>query len=117
MNRDATIIGYFAASSRGDVVCDGPACIIAGSYKTMKGYLAKSKTKPPGTIKIIKTIKTRFGEILSGMRLGAAYAFDAESYDRFLPLARAEGMDFGNGDFTPEKPGDIRVLTIMPTGT
>ena len=36
MNKDETIIGYFAATNRGDVICDGPACIIAGSYKTMK---------------------------------------------------------------------------------
>jgi hypothetical protein len=111
MNRDETIIGYFAATSLGDVVCDGPACIIAGSYKTMKNYLAISKAKPPGTIKIIKT---RFGEILSGMRLGAAYSFDAESYGRFLPLAQEVGMDFGEVDFTPEKAGEVRFLTITP---
>jgi len=114
MNRDATIIGYFAATSRGDVVCDGPACIIAGSYKTMKDYLAKSNAKPPGTVKIIKT---RFGEILAVMRFGAAYAFDAESYGRFLPPAREAGMAFEDVDFTAEKPGDIRFLTILPTRT
>jgi hypothetical protein len=85
MNKDETIIGYFAATNMGDVVCDGPACIIAGSYKTMKDYLATSKTKPRGTVKIIKT---RFGEILSGMRLGAAYSFDAESYSRFFCAPR-----------------------------
>ena len=114
MNRDESIIGYFAATSRGDVVCDGPACIIAGSYKTMKDYLARSRTKPPGTVKIIKT---RFGEILAGIRFGAAYAFDAESYGWFLPLAREAGMAFDDVDFTPEKPGDIRFLTILPTRT
>jgi hypothetical protein len=111
MNKDETIIGYFAATNRGDVICDGPACIIAGSYKTMKDYLAKSKTKPPGTVKIIKT---RFGEILSGMRLGGAYSFDAESYGRFLPLAQEVGMNFGDVDFTPDKPGDVQFLTITP---
>jgi len=112
MNKDETIIGYFAATNRGDVICDGPACIIAGSYKTMKDYLAKSKTKPPGTVKIIKT---RFGEILSGMRLGGAYSFDSESYGRFLPLAQEVGMNFGDVDFTPDKPGDVQFLTITPT--
>ena len=113
MERDTIIIGYFAATNRGDVVCDGPACIIAGSYKTMKDYLAKSKTKPPGTIRIVKT---RFGEILAGMRMGAAYSFDAESYGRFLPLARETGMNLDDADFTPEKAGDVRFLTITPTG-
>ena len=113
MEPGATIIGYFAVTNRGDVVCDGPACIIAGSYKTMKDYLAKSKAKPPGTIRIIKT---RFEEILAGMRFGAAYAFDAESYGRFLPLAREEGMALGDADFTPDKAGVARFLTITPTG-
>jgi hypothetical protein len=113
MERGVATIGYFAATNRGDVVCDGPACIIAGSYKTMKDYLAKSKTRPPGKIKIIKT---RFGEILAGMRMGAAYSFDAESYGRFLPLAREEGMNFDDVDFTPDKAGDVRFLTITPKG-
>ena len=80
----------------------------------MKDHLAKPRTKPPGTAKIIKT---RFGEILSGMSLGAAYAFDAESYGRFLPLARQAGMAFDDVDFTPEKPGDIRFLSIIPSVT
>jgi hypothetical protein len=114
MNKDETIIGYFAATNMGSVVCDGPACIIAGSYKTMKDYLAISKTKPPGTIKIIKT---RFGEILSGMRLGAAYSFDAESYARFLSLSQEMGLDFGNVDFTPEKNGEVKFLSITPRKT
>lgn len=114
MDRDTTIIGYFAASKRGDVVCEGPACIIAGSYKTMKEYLTKSKTKPPGKVKIIKT---RFAEVLSGMRLGGAYSFDEESYCRFLPLAREEGMEFEDLDFTPDKPGDIKFVTISQTKT
>ena len=114
MDRDANIIGYFAVTKRGDVVCDGAACIIAGSYKTMKEYLAKSKTKPPGKIKIMKT---RFGEISSGMRMGGAYSFDAESYGRFLPLAREAGMDCDNEDFTPDQSNEVKFLTITPTGT
>lgn len=113
MERGSTIIGYFAATNRGDVVCDGPACIITGSYKTMKDYLAKSRTKPPVQVRIIKT---RFSEIIAGMRVGAAYSFDAESYGRFLPLAREEGMDLDDADFTPDKAGDVRLLTITPTG-
>ena len=112
MDRDATIIGYFGATKRGDVVCDGPACIIAGSYKTMKEYLAISKT--PGKAKVIKT---RFGEILSGIKMGGAYSFDEESYGRFLPLARQEGMGFEDFDFTPDKPGEIKFVTIAKTKT
>ena len=114
MDRFTTIIGYFAVSKRGDVVCDGPACIIAGSYKTMKEFLAKSRAKPPGKVKITKT---RFGEILSGMRMGGAYSFDEESYGRFLPLARVEGMEFEDLDFTPDKPSEIKFVTIAQTRT
>ena len=114
MNGDLTVIGYFGATNRGDVVCDGPACIIAGSYKTMKRYLAISRDKPPGKVKITKT---RFGEILSGLRMGGAYSFDEESYGRFLPLALEEGMELEDLDFTPDHPGDIKFLTITLTKT
>jgi len=113
MDRNASIVGYFAATKRGDVVCDGPACIVAGSCKTMKDYLAMSKTKPPGKVKIQKT---RLGEILSGMRMGGEYSFDEESYRRFLPLARETGMKFEDVDFAPDKPGEVKFLTIKLTG-
>lgn len=109
MTNDLNIIGYFAVTKRGDVVCDGPACIIAGSYKTLKDYLDRSKVKPPGKVKILKT---RFGEIVSGMRMGGAYSFDEEAYGRFLTLAREEGMGFEDVDFTPDRPGEIKFLTI-----
>ena len=114
MNRDLTIIGYFGATNRGDVVCYGPACIIAGSYKTMKEYLDVSMNKPPGKVKIMKT---RFGEILSGLRMGGSYSFDEESYGRFHPLALEEGMELEDFDFTPDHPGDIKFLTITPGKT
>ena len=114
MDRNLKTVGYYAATKRGDVVCDGPACIIAGSYKTMKEYLAKSKVKPPGKVEIIKT---RFGEIVSGMGMGGAYSFDKEAYGKFLPLAREEGMGFEDVDFTPDRPGEIKFLTIAQTGT
>jgi hypothetical protein len=54
--------------------------------------------------------KTRFGEIWRGLRLGAAYAFDAESYARFLPLGRAAGMDLAEPDFAAH---DARFFTVQ----
>ena len=114
MDRDLTIIGYYAATRRGDLVCDGQACLIAGSYKRMKDYLAASKSKPPGKVRITKT---RFGEIVTGMRMGGAYSFDEESYGRFLPLAQEEGMGFEDVDFTPDRPGESKFLTIAETKT
>ena len=114
MDRNSRVVGYFGATKRGDVVCDGPACIISGSYKRMKEYLAKSKRKPPGKVKIRKT---RFGEVLSGMNMGGAYSFDEESYGRFLPLAREEGMKCENVDFTPDAEGEVKFYTMTPTRT
>ena len=43
--------------------------------------------------------KTTFKEILRGLRLGAGYAFDKESYDRFYPLAREAGLPVEKADF------------------
>ena len=102
-------IGYFAVTSRGEVVCDGPACIIAGSYKTMQKYLAMSRAKPPGKLKIIKT---RFGEIMRGIKMGGVYSFDEESYGTFLILAREDGMPCDDLDFTPDRPGEIKFVTL-----
>ena len=114
MDRNSRVVGYFGATKHGDVVCDGPACIISGSYKRMKEYLAKSKRKPTGKVKIRKT---RFGEVLSGMNMGGAYSFDEESYGRFLPLAREEGMKCEDIDFTPDAEGEVRFYTMTPTRT
>ena len=47
--------------------------------------------------------KTRFGEIMQGLSLGAAYAFDAESYRRFLPLGREAGLALAEADFSQHK--------------
>ena len=78
----------------------------------MKEYLARSRGRPPGKVRIMKT---RFDEILRGMRMGGAYSFDEESYGRFLPLARGEGMGFEDVDFTPDRPGEIKFVTIAQT--
>jgi hypothetical protein len=56
--------------------------------------------------------KTRFGEIAQGMRLGGAYAFDSESYSRFLPLAKDVGLPVLDADFEAAKKRGERFLTI-----
>jgi hypothetical protein len=82
------VIGYFAYTPSGTVICDGDACIIAGSEEQIKSYL---KRMPKGTEKeIIK--KTRFGEIINGLNRGGAYAFDEQSYSRFYNLAKESGL-------------------------
>ena len=82
------VIGYFAYNSR-NALCDGDACIIAGSEEKIKSHLEKvSKINEKDIIR-----KTRFGEIIEGLKRGGAYAFDEESYGRFLHLAKINGMD------------------------
>lgn len=57
--------------------------------------------------------KTRFGEILSGLKLGAAYAFDEESYGRFYPLARQEGLPVEEGNFEKQRANNFRFFTVQ----
>jgi len=99
---DAKVIGYFAYASPIEVICDGDACVVAGSDADLRTYI--TELGPAGGIN--HTLKkTRFGEIMRGMSLGAAYAFDEVAYNRFYPLARREGYDFGPEDFSATGPG------------
>ena len=83
------VMGYFAYTSFGEVLCDGDACIIGGTEEKMRFYLDKmAKDKDKFIIK-----KTRFGKIMDGIEKGAAYAFDEDSYLRFLPLASKFGVN------------------------
>ena len=106
------VIGYFAASKGGDVAWDGPACIVAGSYKTLKAYLDITAPKSSAEMKIRKTW---FSDIMTGMKMGGAYAFDRESYGKFAPLAREAGMDCEDFDFKPDADGGMKFCTIFPT--
>jgi hypothetical protein len=56
--------------------------------------------------------KTRLGEILAGIEVGAAYAFDEESYARFLPLARAAGLQPAEADFEKARANGHRFFTF-----
>jgi hypothetical protein len=108
--RSRKVIGYFAFSSPTEVVCtSGDACVISVSFRAMKAYL--TEIDPKGhkrhTIK-----KTRFGEIVKGLQLGAAYAFDEESYKIFYPLARQEGLPVSEADFTEHKSKGLRFFTV-----
>jgi hypothetical protein len=73
-----------------NVFCDGDACVIAHSEKALKAYILKMGK---GKIKGYHIKKTRYGEILKGLQMGAAYAFDEKTYTVFYPLAKADGMN------------------------
>lgn len=108
--RDSKVIGYFSYSSPTEIVCTGNACVIAGSNKSMRSYL--DEIDPIGQKE--RTIKkTRFGEILRGLKLGAAYAFDEESYGRFYPLALQEGLPVEEADFEKQRSQNTRFFTVQ----
>lgn len=113
-NRGTKVIGYFAYASSMQVISTGTACIISGSEQAMRKYL--QELDPPGgkrhTIR-----KTRFGEIMKGMRLGGTYAFDKQSYSRYFPLAQAEGLDVAEADFEAARQRGDRFFTVELPGS
>ena len=81
--RDTKVIGYVAFASKTNVICtDVDACVVAGSEAMMTKHIAEINLSNKSQITVKKT---RFGEIVQGMRLGGKYAFDKESYSRFYP--------------------------------
>lgn len=62
------VVGYFAIrTGTMNIVCDGDACVIAGSHKALTKYISKLMGDNPVDYSIKKT---RYGEILQGMRMG-----------------------------------------------
>jgi hypothetical protein len=96
---DAKVIGHFAHLPN-DVLCDGDACIIAGSELALRNYLSEMA---PGEVGRYILKKTRFGEIMRGMHRGGAYAFDETAYSRFYPLAKCEAVTTGSEDRLPTR--------------
>jgi hypothetical protein len=94
---ETKVVGYFAYASSSEVFCDGGACIIAGSDADLRRYLSALAVddRSKYTLK-----KTRFSEVIRGIRLGAAYAFDETAYNRFYPIADKEGLNLGPENFS-----------------
>ncbi len=95
------VVGYFAIHPPIDVLCDGDACIIAGTQSALNKYI-KTLSKPEVAF---QNRKTRLSEILDGIGRGGAYAFDKESYKVFYPLANKHGFKLKNEDFSPTETG------------
>ena len=104
------VLGYFAFMSPMEVVCtDVDACVIAGSRATLEQHLAQSR---PDRLAEATVKKTRFREVLRGLRLGAAYAFDEESYSKFYPMAQKAGLPVQEADFVAAKERGDRFFTV-----
>jgi hypothetical protein len=104
------VIGYFAYTPPMHAICDGDACVIAGSEAEMKRYV---EAKVSGSLKGTRIKKTRFGEILKGLELGAAYAFDEEAYNRFHPFAKKAGLHMTPQDFSGPSPTGMHFVRIQ----
>jgi hypothetical protein len=96
------------------VVCDGDACLIAGSETNFKKYL-QIANQPHSANVIIE--KTRFCEILRGLLLGAAYSFDETAYAKFYPLAKKALLDVSKPNFNGNPGKEIEFITVRMKGT
>jgi len=107
---ETKVVGHFAYYSPLEVLCtDRDACLIAGSAGAMKQYL---EDHAPERASRAAVRKTRFGEIVKGLNLGAAYAFDRESYGRFYPLAVNAGLPVAPADFEAANRRGDRFFTV-----
>ena len=110
LDNDTRVIGYFAYAPPVYVVCDGDACVITGSKAAMQRYIASVE---PAISRYSRIKKTRFGEIMQGIRWGAAYAFDEPSYARFYPLAKKAGLDFVPEDLSSPSLTGMRFVRVQ----
>jgi hypothetical protein len=109
-DRDSKVIGYFALVSSKDIVCSVSACVIAGSEASMRGFIDEFD---PGLARVCTIHKTRFAEIVAGLKRGAPYAFDEASFGRFYPLAVEIGLPIANPDFAAAQARGDRFLTLQ----
>ena len=110
MFMNSKVIGYFAYLSPTEIVCDGDACVISGSKETMRNIINSISS---GVLEQPTIKKTSFGEIIAGMKIGSAYAFDEKSYNRFYPLANRVGFDLKEEDFTVPTETRHRCLMVV----
>jgi hypothetical protein len=107
------VVGFFAYRSPTEVLCtDVDACLIAGSEAAMRTYL---RARDPTGVSRHTIRKTRFGEILGGLNLGAAYAFDEVAYSRFYPLALEAGLPVSAADFAQAASRGDQYFTVRLT--
>lgn len=100
---DNPVIGYLAAFSPLELLCDADACIIAGTAARLKAYVAAYHPRPEARYEVQPV---RLAELLTGIRAGLPYAFDEAAYRRFYPPAQRAGLGVGPEDFSaPPPPG------------
>ena len=108
-SHEDAVVGYFASGGL-NVMCDGDACIIASSREQMNQIMARQPGHPPQPMSVRPTT---FGEIMQGLKMGAAYAFDEGAYAILLPLAQRCGLPLGPEDFTDPGPHGVHLVRIQ----
>ena len=94
IKRTDKVIGHFSYTPDRQVFCDDDACVIAGSEENLRSYL--QEMLGDDSRDIIK--KTRYGEIIEGLRQGGAYAFDEEAYHRFEQCCNSNEIEIPLSD-------------------
>lgn len=106
------VVGYFALHGM-EVVCDGDACVIAGTTRNL--HKAIALCDPQGAI-TYSVRRTTASEILYCMWLfGADYALDALAYQRFLAPGQAAGLPIGPEDFSEPTPTGLHFVLLQPS--
>jgi hypothetical protein len=87
---DHKVIGFVSIrKDKSGIFTDGPACVIAGSDEQMRGYIL---TEAPSSLDECEIKKTRLGEVIRGLGLGAEYQFDNISFKRFQEAIKEESF-------------------------
>ena len=107
---DGKVIGHFAFTSSGQVACDGPSCLILSSETEVRQYLSVSY---PKDVKKFTIKKTKFGEIMKGLSLGASYAFDRAAYSRFSKIAEKVKYPLNQAEFPDQDSAESNELKFM----
>ena len=106
---ETKVIGFISYIEKTDPLCSGDACIIAGSERSMRTYILRNNSDVADRYKVTKA---RYGDIIAGLQLGGAYAFDKESYKKFQPIAIQEGCDLSNLNFDEKSIQEGKFLVI-----
>ena len=103
------VVGFFASDGI-NILCDGDACIIAGSASAGQQMLERG---PARRQTVMAVRRTTFAEIWQGLQLGGAYAFDERAYAVFRPLANRAGVALAAEDFSDPGPTGLHFLRVQ----
>jgi hypothetical protein len=108
------VVGYFASAGM-NAVCDREACVIADSADTMRRLI--EQRMGAGNAARYQIRKTTFAEVVRGLRLGGAYAFEPAAYDRFRALAEQAGLPVGPECSEPPQPAGVHLVRLQWVGS